>query len=230
MPKIRLLLTPGTKGSQSAKRLAGSLTKKLGYKVWRSTITKANRVNLSYGQGTDKLTQYKWFQEQGIPALTFTTDPEKAQEWVQNGHVLFARTLLNSSCGRGIVIIDEAPVRDYPVYTVYKKKKREFRVHVFKDKVVKVSEKKRRKEWNGERDSKIRNLDNGYVFCHCENEPEGIRELAVKAAACVGSSFRGVDIGYNERNNELFVIEVNSAPGMEGQTLEAYTNAIMGGN
>jgi len=114
------------------------------------------------------------------------------------------------------------------VYTKYKKKKREFRVHVYKDTVVRVVEKKLRKDWDGPREAKIRNLANGYVFCSCEQEPEGIRELAIKAAGVVQSDFKGVDIGYNEKQNELFCIEVNSAPGLQGSNVDAYVNAIIG--
>ena len=38
---------------------------------------------------------------------------------------------------------------------------------------------------------------------------------------------KGVDIGYNEKLDKLFVIEVNSAPGMENSTLKDYTKAIL---
>jgi glutathione synthase/RimK-type ligase-like ATP-grasp enzyme len=118
--------------------------------------------------------------------------------------------------------------QECPVYTRYKKKKREFRVHVFKDQVVAVTEKKRRKEFNGERDTKIRNLANGYVFVQTvEDEPDGLRELALRAAKVSASDFRGVDVGYNQLKDELFVIEVNSAPGIQGTNLNKYLEAII---
>ena len=138
-----------------------------------------------------------------------------------------------ASCGKGIVIME--PKMDIaaenniecPVYTLYKKKKREFRVHIFKENVIAIKEKKLRSGWTGERNSKIRNLANGYVFCNCENEPAGLRELAQRAAAVVASDFKGVDIGYNEKLDELFVIEVNSMPGIEGSNIDAYVGAIV---
>ena len=130
--------------------------------------------------------------------------------------------------GAGIVIIEEqGNIPELPVYTKYKKKKREFRVHVFKDEVANVTEKKRRKDFDGQRDTKIRNLANGYVFVQqVEDEPEGLRELALRAAKVSPSDFRGVDIGFNEKKNELFVIEVNSAPGIQGTNVEKYLDAI----
>lgn len=230
--KLYIKTSQGTKGSQSAKRLAQALGDRLGYKVFRSIKDFPKKQALTYGQGVDKLKQFEYFKEQGIPALEFTTSRTDAKKWVvEEEATVFGRALLNSSCGKGIVVLDsydEFIKHDaFPVYTLYKKKKREFRVHVFRDQVVRVVEKKLRKDWDGPRESKIRNLANGYVFCSCESEPEGIRELAVAASAVVSSDFRGVDIGYNEKQNQLFVIEVNSAPGIEGTNLTSYVNTIL---
>lgn len=228
--KLRLLCTESTKGSQSLKQLASSLTNQLGYKVWRSTLVKPNRVHLKYGHSVDKLTQYRWFQQQGLSSLEFTTDRNQAMLWVSEGNVVFGRKYLNSSCGKGIVLFEpNTPVNNEhcPVYTKYKKKKREFRVHVFKDKVVMVCEKLRKKEFQGERDTKIRNLANGYVFVqNVVQEPEGLRALALAASRVSPSDFKGVDIGYNEKQNDLFVIEVNSAPGIQGSNVNKYVEAI----
>lgn len=228
MAKLYIKTSNGTKGSQSMKRLAEHLSARLGYKVLRSTKELVLKRSINYGAGVDKLAQFKWFAAQEIPALLFTVSIDTARGYVENGHVVFGRKLLNSSCGKGIVVMQTVDqVVPCPVYTIYRKKKREFRVHIFKDKVVAVKEKKQRADWDGPRDTKIRNLANGYVFCTCDNEPAGLRELALKAAPVVASDFAGVDIGYNEHLNELFVIEVNSAPGIEGSNVEAYANAIL---
>lgn len=234
MPKLRLLCTEGTKKSASLKLLANALTQRLGYKVWRSTRPHPRREHIKYGQSVDKLTQYRWFQEQGLSALEFTNDFAIAQSWVEEGYTIFGRKYLNSSCGKGIVVIEpdgqgwnwqlHPPC---PVYTKYKKKKREFRVHVYKDKVVAITEKRKRAGFEGQRDTKIRNLANGYVFCQTvENVPEGLQALALAAAKVTPSDFKGVDIGYNELNNDLFIIEVNSAPGVQGSNINAYVNHI----
>ena len=232
--KLAIRLTSGTKGSQSAKRLAEALTQKLGYKVFRTTSDSPKQMQIKYGHGVDKIAQYKWFAANNIPALEFTVDSAEADHWFSDGLTVIGRKLTNASCGKGIVVFD--PKQDIgatpfdlslPVYTKYKKKKREFRVHVFKDKVVAVREKKLRSDWDGPKESKIRNLANGYVFCSCNNPPEGIESLAVKAAGVCQSDFKGVDIGFNEKLNELFVIEVNSAPGIEGSNVDSYVNAII---
>lgn len=232
--KLRLLCTEGTKGSTSLKLLAQTLTAKLGYKVFRSTREKVKRQHIKYGHSVDKLAQYRWFQEQGLSALEFTTDAQVAAGWAAEGFVVFGRKILNGSCGKGIVVIEPPtnPELEWvlplcPVYTKYKKKKREFRVHIYKDTVVSVTEKRRRAGFAGERDTRIRNLANGYVFCQTvADEPTGLRALALAASKVSPSDFKGVDLAYNERNNDLFVIEVNSAPGIQGSNINAYVNAI----
>lgn len=232
--KINIKLTEGTRGSQSAKRLAAVLSSKLGYKVLRTLKTSLRRTQLLYGQGMDKIAQYRFFEQQGLSALEYTTDHLVADQWLRDGFVVVGRRLIQASCGKGIIVFnpdmeiqDESNIR-CPVYTKYKKKKREFRVHVYKDKVVAIVEKKARSDWTGVRDTHIRNLANGYVFCqNPDNLPAGIEEFAIAAGKVVGSHFKGVDIGYNEKNNDLFIIEVNSAPGMQNSNVEAYANAII---
>jgi glutathione synthase/RimK-type ligase-like ATP-grasp enzyme len=97
---------------------------------------------------------------------------------------------------------------------------------VFKGTIVHVLEKRKRKGVDVT-ETKVRNTANGYVFCS-ENvvEPEGLRELALAASKVTKSDFKGVDIGYNEKKNELFVIEVNSAPGIEGSNVDRYVQVI----
>jgi len=226
---MKLRLVSNKLGSKSLKLLQEGLSTKLGYQIWRSKKAKLGRENIVYGDCKDKLFQYQWYAANEIPALSFTTSKEVSAQWLQEGSTVVARTLLRSSEGKGIVILSTGdPVVEARVYTLYKKKKREYRVHVFKDQVVQVLEKRKRKEFTGERETKIRNTANGYVFCS-ENvvEPEGIRELALKASKVTNSMFKGVDIGFNEKLNELFVIEVNSAPGIQGSNVARYIEAIV---
>jgi glutathione synthase/RimK-type ligase-like ATP-grasp enzyme len=212
--------------SKSLRLLAEELSQRLGYKVWRSANMKPKRIHLLYGDCKDKITQYEWFKANSVPGLPFTKDSTQAKQWLADGKTVVARTLTQSSEGKGIVLLEEgSSFVSAPVYTLYLPKKKEFRVHVFKDQVVSVLEKRRKKGTVGE--TKIRNTANGYVFCReGVEEPEGIRELALKASKVTHSDFKGVDIGYNVKKNQLFVIEVNSAPGFEGTTVKEYANAI----
>lgn len=213
--------------SGSLKRIAQALSTKLGYKVFRTTAIRQDRKQFRYSDAVDKLQQYKWFQQQGLSALEFTTQQSVAKEWSNNGVVVIGRKLLNASCGAGIEVFDNQTPSGCPVYTKYKPKKREFRVHIFKDKVVAIVEKKLR---SGHAASKIRNLANGYVFCQDISLDGSLRSrievLGLAASKVCNSDFKGVDVAYNEKNDDLFVIEVNSAPGIEGSNVDKYVKVI----
>ena len=226
--KLQLRYTNGTRFSKSLKDLAAGLSTKLGYRVLRTGKVNTKRRQFMYGGGVDKISQYKYFTQNEIPCLEWTVNSDQADAWLAHGHTVFGRSLLKSSCGKGIVVIEPGqPIPEVPVYAKYAKKKREFRVHVFKGQVVAVVEKKRKAGWEGQRDTKIRNLANGYVFVqNVQNEPEGVRELAIRASKVSNSDFAGVDIGYNEQKDQLFVIEVNSAPGITGSNIGAYVETI----
>lgn len=230
--KLQLLSTSNGMKSRSLKRLAEALTTLYGYKVWRTTGKRADRVQLQYGDLKDKLTQYKYFKQHNISALDFTVDTAQAQHWLNDGRTVFGRKVLNGSCGVGIVVMEKpADFQPCPVYTLYKPKKREFRVHVFRDKVVAIVEKKRKADYEGDKkDAKIRNLEHGYIFAQTvELTPQlkkRLEETSLAAAKVCSSDFRGVDVAYNEKNDDVFVIEVNSAPGIEGTNVERYAQAI----
>lgn len=225
---LKLRLVSNNIGSSSLKLLAIALSEKLNYKVWRAPKSKTLRNNLLYGDCRDKIFQYRWFEENQIPSVPFTVSQDTAKQWVANGHTILARCLTRASEGRGIVLLQqESPWVVAPVYTLYRKKKQEYRVHCYKNQVVTVLEKRKKKDFNETRDTRIRNTANGYVFCSDGViEPPGIRELAIKAGGVTGSDFKGVDIGFNELLNELFVIEVNSAPGIQGSNISKYVEAI----
>ena len=214
--------------STTAKELTQALTQRVGYRVFRSARWLNSRRNLVYGDQVNKTAQYEWFKANNVPSLRFTTSHEEAKNWVEAGELVICRKLTRASEGRGIVVAETPEqVIMAPVYTAYRKKKREFRVHVFQGQIIQVLEKRRRAGFE-EVDSKIRNHRNGWVFCS-ENvsEPEGLRQLALEASKVSSSDFKGVDIGYNEKKNELFVIEVNSAPGITGSNINRYVEAIL---
>jgi glutathione synthase/RimK-type ligase-like ATP-grasp enzyme len=226
----KLVLVPVNLGSRGAKALAAKLSEKVGHKVWR---VKAERVKkrkaFVFRAGLDKLTQFKKFHEAQVSAPEYTTDRATAIKWLADGPVV-ARTILRGSEGRGIVIAEnEEQLVNAPLYTRYIKKKKEFRVHVFNGQVIDVQEKRKKKEFNEEqRDTRVRNVHNGYVFCRDGIvEPDALRGLALSAVASLGYSLGAVDVVFNERSGKLFVLEVNAAPGMEGTTLEKYSNAIV---
>ena len=226
----RLVLVPNNMGSRGAKALADTLSTKLNYKVFRVRPERVKkRIPFVLRQGTDKLTQLRKFHEAGVSAPEYCTDRSVALNWLRDGCVVVCRTLLRSSEGRGIVIAEnEDQLVDAPLYTKYIKKKKEFRVHVLNGEVIDVQEKRKRKDFQDERDTRIRNSRNGYVFCHdAISEPDSLRSISISAVQAIGYSLGAVDVAYNAHSDRCFVLEVNATPGMEGSTLESYSNAIL---
>jgi glutathione synthase/RimK-type ligase-like ATP-grasp enzyme len=232
--KVQLLSTERGMKSQSLKRIAKELSIRLGYKVFRTTQARADRKQFRYGHQVNKLSQYEWLQQKQISSLEFTTQKQEAQQWLANGSAVFGRKTLTGSEGKGIVIYE--PGAQIPnnhgceAFTKYKKKKREFRVHVFKGVVVSIVEKKKKHDWDGPSNPMIRNSANGYIFAQQVELTAALKktisDTALAARKVTKSDFVGVDIGYNEHANDVFVIEVNSAPGVEGSNVEHYCDAI----
>lgn len=157
-----------------------------------------------------------------------TTMREVAQQWLDEGHTVLARTLLRASGGRGIVVHTTGEqVVQASLYTKYVKKKAEFRVHVFNNEVIHVQEKRRRAGVE-DVDNQIRNHDNGWVFCvQNVDAPADVTDQALRAVRAAGVDFGAVDVIYNQKKNEAYVLEINTAPGLEGTTLEKYADAIL---
>lgn len=231
MPK-KFVLVPNNMGSRGAKALAETLSKKLGYKVLRVKAGRERgRPSFKLQPGTAKDVQMAAFQRSDVPAPESTRDSNVARTWIAAGDSVMCRRLLRASEGRGIVVAETAEqLVSAPLYTRYVKKKAEFRVHVLNGQVIDVQAKRKRKGFEGERDTKVRNLANGYVFCRDGIvEPTNLRETAIKATVALGYNLGAVDIAFNERNNRLVVLEVNANPGMQGTTLEKYAEAIVKG-
>lgn len=174
---------------------------------------------------SDKLLSFQKFTEASVSVPDWTTDKAVAIAW---GKDYLARTLLRSHSGRGIVMVaaGETPP-NAKLYVQYKKKKHEYRVHVFQGKVVDFTQKKR-KVGHENRDNQIRNHANGWIYAR-DNvvKPDGIDQLALNACAAIGLHSGAVDIIWNEKENKCYVLEINTAPGIEGTTCKKYTNEII---
>jgi glutathione synthase/RimK-type ligase-like ATP-grasp enzyme len=115
---------------------------------------------------------------------------------------------------------------DAPLYTKYIRKQKEFRVHVFNSKILDIQE-KRRSSAVDDHHPYIRNHANGYVFCRGDiEEPHDLRGVAVSAVNALGLDFGAVDVIWNEAQDKCYVLEVNTACGLEGSTVNKYVQAI----
>lgn len=177
----------------------------------------------------NKIRTFERLAAHQVSAPLWTANRNIAQNWLDQDSRVLARTILNGSGGAGIVVCnpgDRLPAA--PLYTMYQNKKQEFRVHVFNGAVIDVAEKRRRTDADRSdpTDALIRNHDNGWVFCHDNvTAPRGLYDLAISAVRALGLDFGAVDIIWNR--DKGWVLEVNTAPGIEGTTLEHYTGAVV---
>lgn len=178
----------------------------------------------------NKLRSFSAFEEHGVPCVPWTQYIATAKEWHALGEIVVGRASLAGRGGQGIRMItpQDPDMPDLPLYTKYMKRKHEYRVHVMDGKVIDVQQKKLR---NGVEKNdltyKIRSYANGWIFARegvvC---PEAVQNAAIAAVRSLGLDFGGVDVGWNETAARAYVYEVNSAPGIEGTTVENYTAAL----
>ena len=176
-----------------------------------------------------KLKSLQALSEDGVRVPPFTTDPNVACDWVNAGHTVVARTMLRANSGRGIVIVEEP--KDFvvaPLYTKYVKKVDEYRIHIFDGKIIDCQRKMRDTDVPDEQVNwQIRNHGNGFVFGRGGvNPPDDVLYQALRAVNAVGLDFGAVDVGFNAARSEATVYEINTAPALEGTTLEKYTEAF----
>lgn len=234
-----MVILPYRFGSKSARALAAALR----IRRTRRSINSPNAINWGSGNtgltrtvnkgnavanAGNKLAALTIMNAAGVPTVEFTGSAQIAAEWKQK-HLVYARTLLRSSSGKGIVLLSkESDMVGARLYTKYAKNKHEYRIHVFNGAAI-YSQKKRRRNSTDLENNKIRNLANGWVFCTGNVEvPDTVTDAAILAVSSLGLTFGAVDVGYRERDGGVFVFEVNTAPGITGSTVTAYVNAIRG--
>lgn len=162
----------------------------------------------------------------------WTNDPATAFQWVANGDTVCARTVLNGHSAEGLILMtkDSSTHVEAPLYTKYVPKIDEYRVHVVANEAIDIQRKALRPGWieeHGAPNHKIRNLANGFIYVRNNlNPPAQVIGEAVKAVKAMGLDFGAVDVIWNQKRSTAYVLEINTAPGLEGTTLENYTNAF----
>jgi hypothetical protein len=143
---------------------------------------------------------------------------------------IVCRTVLAGHSGEGIVIANTpAELVPAPLYVQYVKKQDEYRVHVglrngIDFTIIDVQQKKRRQEHENP-NWQVRNLANGFIYARDGvNPPDCVLDVARRALACTDLDFGAVDVIYNARENRAYVLEVNTAPGITGTTVDRYVD------
>lgn len=160
----------------------------------------------------------------------WTEDDAVAFNWRLHGGRAVARHSLTGHSGEGIEIVEEHDPKNFPkapLYTEYIKKKEEYRVHVFRGKVIFKQRKARKLDVPKEDVNwQVRNLAGGFIFANqnVELAAEAL-QAAVAAVDCLGLDFGAVDIILGT-DGTYYVLEVNTACGLQGSTLDAYVEAF----
>lgn len=139
------------------------------------------------------------------------------------------RTKLRGHSGDGIVIANNADeLVDAPLYTQYVKKQDEYRVHVFQDTIIFIQRKARKLD-NENPNWQVRNLAGGFAFVAVDilEVPEDVTQQALDAIAALELDFGGVDVMWNAKEAKAYVLEVNTACGLEDRTAAFYREAIL---
>lgn len=244
--KTRIVILPYKMGSKSAKDLSAALREKglSSLQVYHSRNYRKRPTDLvlnwgssqppSWGEpdintrgsvytAANKIHTLSHLSFAGVPTLEYTSDKTEASVWDK----VYCRMLVNSCGGKGIVIWYKdsgAPIPEAPLYTKGEPISAEYRVHVWRDSVIDLTQKKQRNNTVCNQD--IRNHNNGWVFCREGiSYPTDLTVVAISAIKALGLNFGAVDIGVTS-DNKVVVFEVNTAPDITGTTLKSYVEAI----
>jgi glutathione synthase/RimK-type ligase-like ATP-grasp enzyme len=158
----------------------------------------------------------------------YTTVANEALEWLGEGDAIVARHKLNGHSAEGLEIYENLEeFKPAPLYTKYVKKKHEYRVHVFDGKVIFQQRKARKLDVPDDQvDWQVRNHANGFIYAH-----EGVNLAnktltdCIEAVRLLGLDFGAVDVIVTAKGVH-YILEINTACGLEGATLDAYVQAF----
>ena len=168
----------------------------------------------------------------GFEVVPWTESKEEAESWIDDGKLVVCRGELRGHSGEGIVLAEtKEEIIDCQLYTKYIPKRNEYRVHVFSvGQDTYFTQRKARSSDvpDDEVDWRIRNHQNGFIFAFKEDHPvpKQVLVAAKKAVRFYGLDFGAVDIVWNERSSTAYVLEINTAPGLENTTLHFYQRKL----
>lgn len=181
---------------------------------------KENFFNLQKEAGNEAIIPRFWQTKEAIPDDAFP---------------VVCRTVLSGHSGAGIVIANNrSSLVDAQLYVEYVKKADEYRIHVGRmvggQSIIIVSQRKARSLSvpNESVNWRIRTHANGFVFARQDvSVPNVVKQAAIKAFEACELDFGAVDVIYNEALDRAFVLEINTAPGLEGSTVTDYASFFL---
>lgn len=119
----------------------------------------------------------------------------------------------------------EKPRRHHDWYSIFEDSRREYRLHVVKDKVVRVQGKYLDHPEQAEKNPYVRNYSTGYRFrTPRKNLIPSRKKIAIQAVQTLGLDFGAVDMILN--GERATILEVNTAPSCSPLTAHCYAGAI----
>lgn len=175
---------------------------------------------------SDKVRTLSILRDAGLPTIPFTTDRQYAME---NFDRPIIRTLSRGSRGRGLIMPSEA--QNWPsarLYTNLIPNHGEYRIHVARGQIIAYTKKRRLRDNPPQNATEeiIRTHENGWVFTRGHlRRLERIETLALNTVEALGLDFCAVDI-IKDDNRNVQVLEVNTAVGITGTTVDDYVEAF----
>jgi len=181
----------------------------------------------SIANAVDKRRTFQCLKKEHVSAVVSTENPDTAFAWILSGQTVMARTEVKARLGQGIVVIQKpSQFVQATLYTQFEPQCNEYRVHVAFGQVINVQQKLKR---NGvTADPFIRSEANGYVFARKGiYVPPTVFDTCAGAVQSLGLDFGAVDCLYSTTKKKSYVLEVNTAPGIDyNYGIEAYTTAF----
>lgn len=250
---MRYRVLPYKQGSRSAGALAAALGGKVLKLIGSTFKPKAGDVIINWGNTSlqdhgyphdsmlnhsDKITfasnKLKFFRLLKDTGLT-PNFWEKKDDIPDTAFPIVCRTVLAGHSGDGIhIAYQRDQLVDCLLYVQYVKKKDEYRIHVGRSYTqngpVIVSVQRKAKKSDAENVNwQVRNHANGFVYVRNEvNPPQRVLDAATAAFEATGLDFGAVDVIDNVHSEKAYVLEINTAPGLEGQTVTDYATYFKG--
>jgi glutathione synthase/RimK-type ligase-like ATP-grasp enzyme len=215
-------------GSSDCSEMVDNMTKHLEYP---DNTKMFNWMPHLMQRATNKLSFFELMKDTGLTPEFWTSEDEIPDE----EYPIVCRTTLSGHSGDGIVIADNREeLASAKLFVKYIKKKEEYRVHVGRTgdtvNTISVQRKARRLSTPDEEvDWQVRNLAGGFVYVREGfTLPSACEEAAHSCLRQTGLDFGAVDVIWNETQEKAYVLEINTAPGLEGQTVESYADFFRG--
>lgn len=151
-----------------------------------------------------KLKTFEFFKDFNIPHPEFTTDYNKALQWVIDGFWVAIRQKEKANNSQGLLYCQAKTCiiknKKAPLFTKYIVHEKEYRINCWQNKIISVYEKI------------LTNNNTAFKFIlNTQFKSEQLNEIVNNVYKALPLDWYGLDVVLTENNN-FYVLEINSAP------------------